>query len=77
VTTIPTAGGETVDLLFDHYIDHGPMPGLRGVALIESKLRLPEGELDQLHASLAGVSPLTIVVLVHADGSQDFEFSAP
>ncbi|MGI9336254.1 MAG: DUF945 family protein, partial [Gammaproteobacteria bacterium] len=69
--------GASLDLIFEHRIDHGPKLGQRALARIESTLRLAEGELANLRPALAGAAPLTIVTLIHADGSQDVDAWAP
>ena len=65
------------EIVFDHAIDHGPTLGDSAAARIVSTLRLPDGELDQLKQALDGKPAVKVVTLIHEDGSQDIEISAP
>ena len=82
-TRYPLPSSQSVDLVIDHVIEHGPRvgkgTGLGQIALtrIESTVRVPRGALHVLEQALAGVPPLQVVTTVHVDGSQHVDVSVP
>ncbi|MGI9336367.1 MAG: DUF945 family protein [Gammaproteobacteria bacterium] len=77
VTSLAFDEATRFELVFDHVMEHGPRLGDSAVARIESTLRLPDGELDQLKQALNGAAPLKVVTLILADGSHIMDLSAP